>query len=139
MKAKEFIPLLSEYFTTWLPNVKGVSKNTVISYQYAFQLLFEFMSEVKGIPFEKVTFSTLTNGFFTEYLEWLELKRKCSAITRNLRRSAIVSFAQYAAKKAFKESLAFYSEVAGVPVKKTPKVKDIKYYQRGDRLFVELA
>ena len=59
MKTKELIPLLSEYFTTWLPDVKGVSKNTITAYQYAFQLLFEFMREVKGITFEKVTFSIL--------------------------------------------------------------------------------
>ena len=111
MKAKELIPLLSEYFTTWLPDVKGFSKNTITAYQYAFQLLFEFMHEVKGITFEKVTFSILLNGVITEYLAWLELKRKCGAVTRNLRRSAIVSFAKFAVKKAFKESLAFFRKL----------------------------
>lgn len=130
MKTKELIPLLSEYFTVWLPDVKGVSKNTITSYQYAFQLLFEFMREVKGIPFEKITFSNLAGGVITEYLTWLEQVRQCTATTRNHRRTAIVSFAKYAAKKAFKESLAFYSDVAGVPVKKTPKVKDIKYFTK---------
>jgi site-specific recombinase XerD len=128
MKTKELIPLLSEYFTTWLPDIKGVSKNTITSYQYAFQLLFDFMSEVKGIPFGKITFSNLANGAITEYLAWLEQVRKCSAVTRNQRRTAIVSFANYAIKKAFKESLAFYSELTSIPVKKTPKVKDMNYF-----------
>ena len=130
MKTKEFIPLLSDYFTNWLPDIKGVSKNTITAYQYAFQLLFEFMHEVKKIPFEKVFFSTLANGVINEYLTWLELKRKCTAVTRNLRRTAIVAFAKYAARKAFNESLAFYSEVTGIPVKKTPKKKDVKYFTR---------
>jgi len=130
MKTKELIPLLSEYFTTWLPEVKGVSKNTITSYKYAFQLLFEFTREVKGIPVEKVTFSNLANGVVTEFLSWLELKRNCTAVTRNQRRTALVSFAKYAAKKAFKESLAFYSEIACVPVKKTRKVNDIKYFTK---------
>ena len=121
MKSKELIPLLSACFTTWLPGAKGVSTNTITSYQYAFRLLFEFMSEVKGIPTGKVTFSDLANGTITEYLAWLEQARKCSATTRNRRRAAIASFANYAIKKAFNESLAFYTEVTGVPVKKLRK------------------
>jgi site-specific recombinase XerD len=130
MKTKELIPLLSDYFITYLPDVKGVSKNTITSYQYAFQLLFEFMSAVKGVPPEKVTFSNLTNGAVTEYLAWLESVRACTAVTRNHRRAAIVSFAKYAVKKAFKESLAFYSEITDVPRKNTPSGKDIKYFSK---------
>ena len=130
MKTKELIPLLSDYFTCYLPGIKGISSNTVISYQYAFQLLFEFMSEVKGIPVGKVTFASLANGAITGYLAWLEQVRKCTAITRNQRRAAIASFTNYAIKKAFKESLAFYSEITGVPVKKTPKVNDMNFFSK---------
>ncbi|MDR1369627.1 MAG: phage integrase N-terminal SAM-like domain-containing protein, partial [Dysgonamonadaceae bacterium] len=101
MKTNELIPVLSGYLYTYLPDVKGVSKNTITSYQYAFQLLFEFMNEVKGVPPGKVTFSGLTNGIVLEYLTWLESVRGCSAMTRNHRRTAIVSFAKYAAGKAF--------------------------------------
>jgi site-specific recombinase XerD len=130
MKTKELIQLLSEFFISYLPDVKGVSKNTITSYQYAFQLLFEFMGEVKGISPEKVTFSNLSNGAITEYLTWLETARGCSSVTRNHRRAAIASFAKYAVRKAFKESLPFYSEITGIPRKKTPKGKDIKYFTK---------
>jgi site-specific recombinase XerD len=88
------------------------------------------MSKVKGVPPEKVTFSNLTNGVVLEYLAWIEAVRGCSAITRNHRRTAIVSFAKYAVKKAFKEALAFYSEIADIPRKKTPKGKDTKYFTK---------
>jgi len=130
MKNKELVPLLSDFFINYLPDIKGVSKNTIISYQYAFQLLFEFMSEIKRVPPEKVTFSNLADGAVTEYLTWLESARGCSAVTRNHRRAAIVSFAKYAVKKAFKESLPFYSEISGIPRKKTPKGNDIKYFSK---------
>ena len=130
MKNKELIKLLSDFFIEYLPDVKGVSKNTITSYQYAFQLLFEFMDEVKGVPPEKVTFSNLSNGTVTEYLTWIESVRECSAVTRNQRRAAIVSFAKYAAKKAFKDSLTFYSEINDIPLKKTPKGTDIKYFSK---------
>jgi len=130
MKTNELTRVLSDFLYAYLPDVKGVSKNTITSYQYAFQLLFEFMYEVKGIPPEKVTFSNLTNETVTEYLTWLESVRKCSAVTRNHRRAAIVSFAKYAVKKSFKESLAFYSKITDIPLKKVPKRKDIKYFTK---------
>lgn len=130
MKNKEFIPLLSDFFVTYLPDIKGVSRNTIISYQYSFQLLFEFMNTIKGIPPEKISFANLTNGTVAEYLIWLESARGCSAMTRNHRRAAIISFAKYAVKKAFKEALAFYSEVNDIPRKKTPKVAGMKYFSK---------
>jgi len=130
MKTKELIHVLSDFLVSYLPNVKGVSKNTITSYQYAFQLLFEFMSEVKGLSHDKVTFSSLAGGVVIEYLSWLETVRGCSATTRNLRRAAIISFAKYAMKKAFAESMAFYSDVIDTPRKKTPKDNDIKYFSK---------
>lgn len=130
MKNKEFIPLLSDFFVTYLPDIKGVSKNTIVSYQYSFQLLFEFMNKIKGIPPEKISFANLANGIVAEYLIWLESERGCSAMTRNHRRAAIVSFAKYAVKKAFKEALSFYSEVNDIPRKKTPKRTDMKYFTK---------
>lgn len=130
MKTNELIHILSDYLYAYLPDVKGVSKNTITSYQYAFQLLFEFMSEVKGVPPEKITFDNLTNGVVLEYLTWLESVRGCSAMTRNHRRTVVVSFAKYAVKKAFKEALAFYSEISDIPRKRTPKGKDIKYFSK---------
>lgn len=130
MKTNELIHILSGFLYAYLPDVKGVSKNTIKSYQYAFQLLFEFMNEVKGIPPEKVTFSSLTNGVVPEYLAWLESVRGCSTMTRNHRRTAVASFAKYAVKKAFKDALPFYSEVTDIPRKKTPKRNDIKYFSK---------
>ena len=130
MKNKEFIPLLSDFFVTYLPDIKGVSRNTIISYQYSFQLLFEFMNTIKSIPPEKISFANLINGTVAEYLIWLESARGCSAMTRNHRRAAIISFAKYAVKKAFKEALAFYSEVNDIPRKKTPKVTGMKYFTK---------
>ena len=104
-KPVSLIQLLSDFFLIYLPTIRGVSPNTITSYQYAFQLLFEFMSEVEDVPPEKVTFKTLTDGAVTRFLNWLETSRGCSVRTRNQRRAAIVSFAKYAMKKAFNESI----------------------------------
>ena len=130
MKVNTLLSSLSDYFELYLPDVKGLSDNTIISYQYAFQLLFDFLHEEKGLLPEKVTFGILSDKNLLEYLAWLENKRGCSPVTRNLRRAAISSFAKYALKNNFAEALQFYSSVKKIPKKNTPKNADIKYFTK---------
>lgn len=108
--------------------LKGFSQNTVASYEYAFQLLYEFMNVVKGLSPEEVAFNSLTGGVIVEYLSWLEITRGCSISTRNQRLAAISSFAKYALRRSFGDSVAFCAEVADIPKKKVPKINDIKYF-----------
>lgn len=132
MKTNTLLASLSDYFESYLPEVKGFSDNTITSYQYAFQLLFDFLYEEKGLPPEKVTFDSLSNGTLLEYLAWLENKRGCSPGTRNLRRTAVASFAKYALKNNFGDALQFYSNVKDIPKKNTPKNSDIKYFTKDE-------
>lgn len=130
MKTDTFLTSLAEFFESYLPDVKGYSDNTIRSYQYAFLLLFDFLYEEKGLEPEKVTFDSLRGNTLLEYLAWLECKRGCSPVTRNLRRAAISSFAKYALKSNFIDSLRFYNDVKSVPKKKTPKIPNIKYFTK---------
>ena len=129
-KSPDLLQTLADYFDDYLPIAKGLSANTITSYQYAFSLLFEFLYEVKKLPPEKVTFKYLCGDTITEYLNWLESSRGCSAKTRNLRRAAISSFAKYAMKKNFTEGLSFFSDVKNTPKKKVPKNQEIKYFTK---------
>lgn len=129
-KTNTLIPVLSEYFSSYLPDVKGVSKNTIISYEYAFALLFEYIDEHKGVPHENVSFETLSEETILEYLRWLEAERGCSPTTRNLRRTAISSFAKFAMKKNLGEALMLYTAVTNIPRKRTPKKPEIKYFTK---------
>lgn len=130
MSSKSMVPLLEEFFSKYLPDVKGVSANTITAYQYAFQLLFGFLDDTKGVKPNKVTFETLSGGVIEEFLAHLETERGCSVLTRNLRRAAIVTFAKYAAKKSFSLSLPFYTAIIGTPKKKEPKDAGIKYFTK---------
>jgi site-specific recombinase XerD len=136
MRTNALLDSLADYFDTYLPNVRGYSDNTIASYQDAFRILFEFLLEEKGIPAEKATFSSLSSEFVLEYLAWLENKRGCSAVTRNLRRTAISSFAKYALKSNFSDALRFYSDVKKIPKKNTPKNADIKYFTKEELAIV---
>lgn len=129
-KSAKLIMLLSEFFNEYLPVTKGLSKNTITAYKYAFQLLFCFLNDVKGIRPDKVSFDTFSNGVIDEFLVYLEKERQCSAKTRNVRRSAIIAFAQYAAKKSFSASLSFYTEATTSTKKKEPKSNIIKYFTK---------
>jgi site-specific recombinase XerD len=130
MKSKPIVLLraLSEFFDSYLPETKGLSRNTVKSYQYAFQLLYEFLFDVKGIPPEKAAFEDLSEDTVIEFLSWLETSRGCSVSTRNQRLAAICSFAKFAMRKSFDGAIAFGSEVLDIPKKKKPKDNDIKYF-----------
>ena len=124
------LQLLSDFFTIYLPTVRGASPNTITSYQYAFQLLFEFMSDTEGLPPEKVKFENLSGGTVVRFLNWLEASRGCSVKTRNQRRAAIASFAKYALKVAFSESVAFSSEILEIPKKKAAKDNTTRYFTK---------
>ena len=131
-RSPSLLQVMAEYFGTYLTSIKGVSQNTITSYQYTFRLLFEFMQEKLGIEPEKVTFESLANGNVIQYLNWLEKDRGCSVQTRNQRRAAIASFAKYTAKKALTQSLDFVSDVADIPMKKTPKTQNIRYFTKDE-------
>ena len=48
-RVNEVLSIMEDYFTNYLPFVKGLSSNTIKSYQYAFQLLFKYLEAEKHI------------------------------------------------------------------------------------------
>lgn len=95
MKTTDFAKYMTEYLTYYLLDEKGVSKNTVKGYRDTFVQFIDFMSTVKNVRLEKLTFSVLTKEVVVEFLEWIEKTRKCSVSTRNTRLAAIHSFIKY--------------------------------------------
>lgn len=129
-KTDKVITLLEDFFTDYLPNVRGLSKNSIASYQYAFQLLFRYLWDEKGLLPEKVTFENLSGGTIEEFLLYLERERGCSVRTRNLRRAAIVAFAKFASKQSFAVSMPFHSGIARIPKKKEPKKLGFRHFSK---------
>ena len=94
-KNNGFIILLEEYFTTYLPYIRGLSENTINSYKQCFLLLLTFMWETKNKNADDITFSDLGYDTLLEYFKWLETERGCKATTRNQRLSALSAFSEY--------------------------------------------
>lgn len=120
-KPSKFLELLDRFITNYMPCSVGASPNTVTSYKYAFRLLLEFMYSKKGIPADKVTFEQLNFDIMIEFLDWIEKDRGCSALTKNQRLSAILSFSEYAQNRDFDAASVFRRGVIKIPMKKAVK------------------
>ena len=71
----EFMSLLVDYFETYLPYSRSLSRNTIESYKQSFLLLLQFMQNVKGIAADDIRFSSLNYDTLLEFFNWLEKER----------------------------------------------------------------
>ena len=120
-KQSEFITLLGNYFSVYLPSSTGASPNTITSYKYAFRLLLLFLAEKYDLSPDEITFSFLNYTAISDFLKWIEAERGCCINTRNQRLSALSAFADYAQRRSFEAASCFRHEVNKVPAKKQQK------------------
>lgn len=67
MSKNQMQPILRAFFEEYLPDVKGVSANTLRSYRYSFRLLFQFLYEKMESCLQKLIFPTLTGTRFYHF------------------------------------------------------------------------
>ena len=119
-KINDFAWYLSLFLSKYLPGQRNLSVNTIASYRDTFKLFLVFCDEAKGLKPEKVTFNSVTQKTITDFLEWIERKRKCSIATRNQRLSAIHAFFRYVQKES-PNNLFEIHRILKIPLKKKPK------------------
>ena len=85
---------LRRYLTEYMPVVRNMSRNTIASYRDALRQLLEYVAD-KGLSPDALQVEELTPSLITDFLLYLEQTKNCSVQTRNLRLSAIHSFAGY--------------------------------------------
>lgn len=110
--------LLEQFFMEYMPLSSGLSSNTVRSYKYAFRLLFQYIYQIKRKNSGEILFRDLDFETIDGFLKWIETERNCSVSTRNLRLSALASFASYAQNRNFEAATVFANAVKRAPVKK---------------------
>ena len=110
--------LLEQFFTEYMPLSSGLSPNTTRSYKHAFRLLFQYVYQEKKKNAREILFRDLNFETIDGFLKWIEAERGCSVSTRNLRLSALASFAGYAQNRNFEAATVFANAVKRVPVKK---------------------
>jgi site-specific recombinase XerD len=88
-------PLVTTFFRNHLAVEKGVSKNTIASYSYAFKFLCRYVSDRVGKSPSALALEDLDAHMIRAYLEHIEGDRSNTSRTRNLRLTAIRSFMKY--------------------------------------------
>ena len=125
-----FLPVLSEFFSEYLPKTKGLSANTIRSYKHAFRLLLEYVHDKYNLLPEKIEFRNMENGIAENWLNWLCTDRGCSVKTRNHRLSALVTFSRFALHRNFTDALTFCSDIEHLPKKKCTGLPEAVHFTR---------
>lgn len=133
-----FLKHLEHFITVYMPDSKGLSQNTVISYKAAFRVLIQFFYDKKGIAASDITFDMLNVEVLNEFLDWLEKERNCSPLTRNQRLAALYSFSEYAQNRDFEAASCFRMAVIKIPMKRA-KGKERAFFAPSEiKLLLEL-
>ena len=120
MKPTNFAKYLTDFFVLYLSKQKNVSHNTIQSYRDTFRLLIAYYQTVKSISAEKLTLAHLSSEWLIDFLEWLEVDRKCSIATRNQRLAALHSFFRYVQAEE-PAGLFHFQKITAIPMKKAQK------------------
>lgn len=121
MKPTDFAKYLTNFLSVYLPAQKNVSRNTIHSYRDTFKLLIEYCQEMKRIPAERITLSNLSSEWITDFLQFLEIDRKCSISTRNQRLAAIHSFFRYVQGEE-PADIFHFQKILSIPTKKAQQI-----------------
>lgn len=117
MKPTDLARHMTTFFSDYLPSVRNLSSNTILSYRDAFRLLLTFCRDCENIPIEKLRVASFDDKLLVRFLDWLQRERGCSIATRNIRLAAIHAFFRYV--QAQEPGLLFPCQlVLNVPFKK---------------------
>ncbi|PWA10520.1 site-specific integrase [Flavobacterium laiguense] len=125
MKPTDFSKYISDFISRYLPNERGASINTIISYRDAIVLLLVFIQDQKQIKLEKITLDKIKKETVIEFLDWIQKERKCSNSTRNSRLAAIHSFYKYLQYESL-ENLHESQKILSIKLKKIEQ-KSVNY------------
>jgi len=118
--------LIHDFVKLYLPKQRKVSPHTIRAYKNAIDLLLDYVSAVKNVPLEDVTFEMLTLDVMLAFLDSIEGERGCSVSTRNSRLAALRAFLTFCAQRDV-TTIVTLKELKKIPVKKPVQVECINY------------
>jgi site-specific recombinase XerD len=121
MKAKRpnlLATLLRSFFGDYLFALRGMSPHTIQSYRDSLVLLLRFVASHKNRPASSLNLEDLGPQEVQTFLVHLEVERKNSTSTRNIRLSAFHSFFRFVAAQ-HPDLLDQAQRILGIPFKRT--------------------
>jgi site-specific recombinase XerD len=108
---------IREFFSDFLPRIRGMSPHTICSYRDAILLLLRFLAQRRGCDVVVLDFPDMVPDEILAYLEHLEIDRHNTIRTRNVRLASIHAFARYVATR-LPEHLELCQRLLAVPFKR---------------------
>ncbi|MBU4194529.1 MAG: site-specific integrase [Actinobacteria bacterium] len=109
---------LRDFFSYHLPQLRGMSPHTILSYRDSLKLLLLFISEHKGVSVSDLAVEDIGVPEVLAFLDHLENDRHNVVGTRNIRLSAIHSFFRYLAG-VHPEHLDQSQRILSIPFKRS--------------------
>ena len=94
-----FAAQIQEFFGPYLLQQRSLSPRTVASYRDTFVLLLRYAEDALAVPAHEFKITDLSATFLAGFLDHLEVQRKNSARSRNVRLAAVRSFLKFAARR----------------------------------------
>src|ERR1700677_4368035 len=110
--------VVQSFLRDYLPELRGVSSNTVLSYRDTLVLLLRFVSKSQNKDVVSLELENITPEAVLDFLNYLEQERHNKVSSRNVRLAAIHAFFRYVAVHA-PEHIELAQRILGVPFKRT--------------------
>ena len=94
VEAMKLAPCIHQFFDHYLPNIRGMSLHTILSYRDTFKLFLPFAAQYYGIKVKSLRLELLSPQLIIAFLDTLHRERHNLPRTRNLRLATIKSFAK---------------------------------------------
>jgi integrase/recombinase XerD len=115
-----FNKCLQQFFSYYLPKIKGVSGHTVEVYKKSFELFLIFAAKQKSCTVQALQLEHLSTELVVDFLEYLEKERHNSIRTRNLRLASLKSLAKMI-RLLYPEHRQYGDTLLLIPQKRTQK------------------
>lgn len=109
---------LQDFFSDYLPRLRGMSPHTIHSYRDCIVLLLKFVANQQKCSVATLDIENLNTEKVMDFLQMLEEKRRNSSATRNVRLAAIHVFFRYLANK-HPDRLDLCQLILAIPFKRT--------------------
>ena len=118
---------LRQFFSDYLPRLRGLSRHTIDSYRYSLILLLRFIATCRSRSVAELDLADLDVEDVIAFLDYLEQERHNTVATRNVRLAALHAFFRYVAINE-PEQLARSQRILQLPFKRADQ-RTIDYFE----------
>ena len=111
---------IHQFFEKYLPQIKGVSPNTIKAYRDTFKQFLPFAAKYHSIKIASLALDHLTPELILAFLDYLESERKNTPKTRNHRLAAIKSMTKMI-RFMYPQKTALVEKIICIPQKRTQR------------------